>query len=224
MSFTAQDEARVLASVPKGLLIDGVWRDSSDGSTLDVTDPATGQVIATIASATAEDGLAALDAADRAQAAWAKTAPRYRAELLRSAFDKVIELADDFAILMSIEMGKPFAEAKGEVVYGAEFLRWFSEETTHQAGRFATAPDGKMRLMVQKRPVGPSLFITPWNFPLAMATRKIAPAIAAGCTSVLKGIQQHAKTKHLWCLRQPFICPVHSLTYTSIRFSLQGIC
>jgi succinate-semialdehyde dehydrogenase/glutarate-semialdehyde dehydrogenase len=186
MSFTAQDEARVLASVPKGLLIDGVWRDSSDGSTLDVTDPATGQVIATIASATAEDGLAALDAADRAQAAWAKTAPRYRAELLRSAFDKVIELADDFAILMSIEMGKPFAEAKGEVVYGAEFLRWFSEETTHQAGRFATAPDGKMRLMVQKRPVGPSLFITPWNFPLAMATRKIAPAIAAGCTSVLK--------------------------------------
>jgi len=186
MSITVQDEARVLASVPKGLLIDGVWRDSSDGSTLDVTDPATGKVIATIASATAADGLAAIDAADRAQAAWAKTAPRYRAEILRAAFDRVIELADDFAILMSIEMGKPFAEAKGEVMYGAEFLRWFSEEAARIAGRFGAAPDGKMRLMVQKRPVGPSLFITPWNFPLAMATRKIAPAIAAGCTMVLK--------------------------------------
>jgi succinate-semialdehyde dehydrogenase/glutarate-semialdehyde dehydrogenase len=186
MKITSADEARVLASVPKGLLIDGVWRDSADGSTLDVTDPATGQVIATIASATAADGMAALDAADRAQKAWAKTAPRVRAEILRKAFDRVIELADDFAILMSIEMGKPFAEAKGEVMYGAEFLRWFSEETARVAGRFATAPDGKMRLMVQKRPVGPSLFITPWNFPLAMATRKIAPAIAAGCTMVLK--------------------------------------
>jgi succinate-semialdehyde dehydrogenase/glutarate-semialdehyde dehydrogenase len=186
MKITSADEARVLASVPKGLLIDGVWRDSSDGSTLDVTDPATGQVIATIASATAADGMAALDAADRAQKAWAKTAPRVRAEILRKSFDRVIELADDFAILMSIEMGKPFAEAKGEVMYGAEFLRWFSEETARVAGRFATAPDGKMRLMVQKRPVGPSLFITPWNFPLAMATRKIAPAIAAGCTMVLK--------------------------------------
>lgn len=186
MKITSADEARVLASVPKRLLINGVWRESADGSTLDVTDPATGQVIATIASATAADGMAALDAADRAQKAWAKTAPRVRAEILRKAFDRVIELADDFAILMSIEMGKPFAEARGEVMYGAEFLRWFSEETARVAGRFATAPDGKMRLMVQKRPVGPSLFITPWNFPLAMATRKIAPAIAAGCTMVLK--------------------------------------
>ncbi|MEI6590840.1 MAG: NAD-dependent succinate-semialdehyde dehydrogenase [Actinomycetes bacterium] len=186
MSITAQDEARVLASVPKGLLIDGQWRDSADGSTLDVSDPATGEVVATIASATAADGAAAMDAAHRAQAAWAKTAPRYRAELLRSAFDRVIELADDFAILMSIEMGKTFAEAKGEVLYGAEFLRWFSEETNRVEGRFATAPDGKMRLMVQKRAVGPCLFITPWNFPLAMATRKIAPAIAAGCTMILK--------------------------------------
>ena len=186
MSITAQDEARVLASVPKGLLIDGQWLDSADGSTLDVSDPATGEVVATIASATAADGAAAMDAAHRAQAAWAKTAPRYRAELLRSAFDRVIELADDFAILMSIEMGKTFAEAKGEVLYGAEFLRWFSEETNRVEGRFATAPDGKMRLMVQKRAVGPCLFITPWNFPLAMATRKIAPAIAAGCTMILK--------------------------------------
>ena len=186
MSITAQDEARVLASVPKGLLINGEWREASDGGTLDVTDPATGKVLATIASATPADGMAALDAAAKAQAEWAKTAPRYRAELLRKAFDRVTELADDFAILMSLEMGKPFAEAKGEVAYGAEFLRWFSEEAARISGRFGTAPDGKMRLMVHKRPVGPSLFITPWNFPLAMATRKIAPAIAAGCTMVLK--------------------------------------
>lgn len=186
MSITAQDEARVLASVPKGLLIDGVWRESSDGATLDVTDPATGKVLACIASASPFDGMAAMDAAAKAQSEWAKTSPRYRAELLRKAFDRVIELADDFAILMSLEMGKPFAEAKGEVAYGAEFLRWFSEEAAHIAGRFGTAPDGKMRLMVHKRPVGPSLFITPWNFPLAMATRKIAPAIAAGCTMILK--------------------------------------
>ena len=186
MSITAQDEVRVLASVPKGLLIDGVWRESSDGTTLDVTDPATGKVLASIASATPADGMAAMDAAAKAQSEWAKTSPRYRAELLRKVFDRVIELADDFAILMSLEMGKPFAEAKGEVAYGAEFLRWFSEEAAHIAGRFGTAPDGKMRLMVHKRPVGPSLFITPWNFPLAMATRKIAPAIAAGCTMILK--------------------------------------
>jgi len=186
MSITAQDEARVLASVPKGLLIDGVWRESSDGATLDVTDPATGKVLACIASASPLDGMAAMDAAAEAQSEWAKTSPRYRAELLRKAFDRVIELVDDFAILMSLEMGKPFAEAKGEVAYGAEFLRWFSEEAAHIAGRFGTAPDGKMRLMVHKRPVGPSLFITPWNFPLAMATRKIAPAIAAGCTMILK--------------------------------------
>ena len=186
MSITAQDEARVLASVPKGLLIDGVWRESSDGATLDVTDPATGKVLACIASASPADGMAAMDAAAKAQTEWAQTSPRYRAELLRKAFDRVIELADDFAILMSLEMGKPFAEAKGEVAYGAEFLRWFSEEAAHIAGRFGTAPDGKMRLMVHKRPVGPSLFITPWNFPLAMATRKIAPAIAAGCTMILK--------------------------------------
>jgi succinate-semialdehyde dehydrogenase/glutarate-semialdehyde dehydrogenase len=186
LQITAEYEARVLASVPKGLLVGGMWRDSSDGSKLDVLDPATEKVVASIASATAEDGMAALDAAHRAQADWAKTSPRFRADILKAAFDRVIEMADDFAVLMSIEMGKTFAEAKGEVMYGAEFLRWFSEEATRVSGRFGAAPDGKMRLMVQKRAVGPCLFITPWNFPLAMATRKIAPAIAAGCTMVLK--------------------------------------
>ena len=181
-----QDEKRVLDTVPKGIYINGKWQDASDGKTLDVIDPATGKVLATIADASAADGMAAMDAADKAQAEWAKTAPRYRAELLRSAFEKVAAMADDFALLMSLEMGKPVAEAKGEVAYGNEFIRWFSEEAVRVTGRYGTAPDGKNRIMVLKRPVGPSLFITPWNFPLAMATRKIGPAIAAGCTMILK--------------------------------------
>jgi succinate-semialdehyde dehydrogenase/glutarate-semialdehyde dehydrogenase len=186
MSISAADEARVLALVPTGILINGEWRDASDGQTFEVTDPATGKTLLRIADASPADGQAAMDAAAAAQAEWAKTAPRARAEILRAAFDRLTAMADDFAILMSLEMGKPFAEAKGELAYGAEFLRWFSEEAARVSGRYATAPDGKMRLMVLKRPVGPSLFITPWNFPLAMATRKVGPAVAAGCTMILK--------------------------------------
>ncbi|MEA9984676.1 NAD-dependent succinate-semialdehyde dehydrogenase [Subtercola sp. RTI3] len=183
---TPADERALLASLPTGLLIDGVWRPASDGGTFDVIDPSTGDALLTIASATPADGAAALDAAVGAQRAWARTAPRERAEILRRAFEAVTARSDDFALLMTLEMGKPLAESRGEVAYGAEFLRWFSEETARIAGRFAMAPDGNSRLLVMKRPVGPSLFITPWNFPLAMATRKIAPAIAAGCTMVLK--------------------------------------
>lgn len=153
---------------------------------MDVFDPATGLKLLSIADASYEDGQKAMQAAHEAQASWAKTAPRVRAELLRTAFEKVTAMSDDFAILMSLEMGKPFLEAKGEVAYGAEFLRWFSEEAARINGRYQTAPDGKNRLMVLKKPVGPALLITPWNFPLAMATRKIGPAIAAGCTSILK--------------------------------------
>ena len=186
MSTTAADEARVLASVPKGILINGEWRDSSDGRAFDVIDPATSLVLASVADAAPADGMLALDAAAAAQEGWAKTAPRYRAEILRAAFERVTALSDDFAILMSLEMGKPVAEARGEVAYGAEFLRWFSEEASRVSGRYGIAPDGKMRILVHKRPVGPSLFITPWTFPLAMATRKISPAVAAGCTMVLK--------------------------------------
>ncbi|MGK9149280.1 NAD-dependent succinate-semialdehyde dehydrogenase [Plantibacter flavus] len=182
----AGDERALLASLPTGILIDGVWRASSDGSTFAVTDPSNGLTLLEIADATPEDGEAALAAAHTAQREWARTAPRERAEILRRAFDLVTARADDFALLMTMEMGKPLAEARGEVAYGAEFLRWFSEEASRVSGRYATAPDGKSRLLVTKRPVGPSLFITPWNFPLAMATRKIAPAIAAGCTMVLK--------------------------------------
>lgn len=186
MSFTAADEKRVLDSVPSQLYIAGKWVDAEDGATFDVIDPATGKAIKTISDASPADGMKAMAAAYETQESWAKTAPRLRAEILRAAFEKVTAMADDFAILMSLEMGKPFAEAKGEVAYGAEFLRWFSEQAPRIDGRYTTAPDGKNRLMVIKRPVGPALLITPWNFPLAMATRKIGPAIAAGCTSILK--------------------------------------
>jgi succinate-semialdehyde dehydrogenase / glutarate-semialdehyde dehydrogenase len=184
--ITPQDEQRVLDLVPHQLYINGKWRDASDGGTLDVFDPSTGKLLKTIADASYEDGQLAMQAAHEAQESWSKTAPRVRAELLRAAFERVTAMADDFAILMSLEMGKPFAEAKGEVAYGSEFLRWFSEEAPRINGRYSTAPDGKNRLMVLKRPVGPALLITPWNFPLAMATRKIGPAIAAGCTTILK--------------------------------------
>ena len=125
-----------------------------------------------------------------AQHDWAATAPRERAEILRSAFELITERADDFAMLMTLEMGKPLAQSKGEVTYGAEFFRWFSEEVVRIAGRWATSPDGNTRLMTMKQPVGPVLMITPWNFPLAMGTRKIGPAIAAGCTMVVKPASQ----------------------------------
>ena len=184
------DEQELLGRTPTGLFIDGEWRAASDGGTVDVEDPATGRTLVSVASATAEDGAAALDAAVAAQDDWARTPPRERAELLRSAFELITERADDFALLMTLEMGKPLAQSKGEVTYGAEFFRWFSEEVVRIAGRWSTSPDGNTRLMTMKQPVGPTLMITPWNFPLAMGTRKIGPAIAAGCTMVVKPAQQ----------------------------------
>ncbi len=186
MTVTADRESELLASVPTGLLINGQWLPAASGKTFDVEDPATGKVLVSISDAGAEDGAAALDAAAAAQASWARTAPRERGEILRRAFELVTARAEDFALLMTLEMGKPLAEARGEVAYGAEFLRWFSEEAVRVSGRYSAAPDGKNRILVQKKPVGPCLLITPWNFPLAMATRKIAPAVAAGCTMVLK--------------------------------------
>ena len=184
------NDNELLDSVPTGLFIGGEWRDSGDSSTIDVEDPSTGATLTSIASATPEDGAAALDAAVAAQADWAATPPRQRAELLRSAFELITERADDFALLMTLEMGKPVAQSKGEVTYGAEFFRWFSEEVVRIAGRWSTSPDGNTRLMTMKQPVGPTLMITPWNFPLAMGTRKIGPAIAAGCTMVVKPASQ----------------------------------
>lgn len=183
---TSDKEQKLLDSLPTGLFISGKWREASGQGTFDVQDPATGKTLLSIADATPQDGMDALAAADEAQESWGSTAPRERGEILRRAFEAVHARTEDFALLMTLEMGKTLAEARGEVTYGAEFLRWFSEEAPRIAGRYSTAPDGKARLMVLKRPVGPSLFITPWNFPLAMATRKIAPAIAAGCTMVIK--------------------------------------
>ncbi|MCY0904951.1 NAD-dependent succinate-semialdehyde dehydrogenase [Arthrobacter sp. H14-L1] len=185
-TITPARESELIAGLPTGLLIGGVWRPAADGRTFDVEDPATGKALVSIADAGATDGAAALDAAVAAQDGWAATAPRERGEILRRAFELVTARAEDFALLMTLEMGKPLAEARGEVTYGAEFLRWFSEEAVRAFGRYSTAPDGKSRLLVSKKPVGPCLLITPWNFPLAMATRKIAPAVAAGCTMVLK--------------------------------------
>jgi succinate-semialdehyde dehydrogenase/glutarate-semialdehyde dehydrogenase len=179
-------EADLLAKVPRGLYIDGSWIDAEGGRTLAVTDPSTGTTLVEIADASVADGQRAMDSAANAQAEWAATAPRARGEILRRAFDLLQERADEFALLMTLEMGKPLAEARGEVTYGGEFLRWFSEEAVRISGRFGQNPEGTGQIVVSHAPVGPSFLITPWNFPLAMATRKIAPAIAAGCTSVIK--------------------------------------
>ncbi len=168
------------------LYIDGEWRAARSGERFDVLDPADGSTIDSVANGSALDAMDALDAAVAAQAGWAATAPRVRGEILRSAFEAITEQADDFARLISLEMGKPLAEAKGEVAYGAEFFRWFAEEAVRVTGTWLTAPAGNSRLVTMRQPVGPCLLITPWNFPLAMGTRKIGPAIAAGCTMVVK--------------------------------------
>jgi succinate-semialdehyde dehydrogenase/glutarate-semialdehyde dehydrogenase len=179
-------ETKLLDSVPDGLFIGGEWAPATSGATLKVYDPATGEVIKAIADADVADGAAAMDAAVDAAADWAKTPPRERAELLRRAFDLVRERKDEVALLMTLEMGKPFAESRAEAVYGGEFLRWFSEEAVRIFGRYGVNPEGTGRMIVSQHPVGPCYLITPWNFPLAMATRKTAPALAAGCTLVIK--------------------------------------
>jgi succinate-semialdehyde dehydrogenase/glutarate-semialdehyde dehydrogenase len=179
-------EQVLLASIPTGLYIGGEWRDAEGGKTFDVTDPSTGKTIATIADASAADGVAALDAAVAAQDEWAATPPRTRSNILRKAFDLLQERKQDIALLMTLEMGKPLAESVGEITYGGEFLRWFSEEAVRITGRYGLNPEGTGHMIVSQLPVGPCYFITPWNFPLAMATRKIAPALAAGCTVVVK--------------------------------------
>ena len=183
-------EKSLLAKIPTGLFIDGKWRDSSDGRTLEVEDPSTAETLVSVADATVADGVAALDAAVAAQAGWAATPPRERGEILRKAFEAITARTEEFALLMTLEMGKPLAEARGEVTYGAEFFRWFSEEAVRISGRWSTAPNGATRLLTMKQPVGPCLMITPWNFPLAMGTRKIGPALAAGCTMVVKPAKQ----------------------------------
>ncbi|MBA2445566.1 MAG: NAD-dependent succinate-semialdehyde dehydrogenase [Nocardioidaceae bacterium] len=185
-----KDESAVIRGVPTGLWIDGASRSATGNAVLSVDDPATGETLAEVADASPEDGLAALDAAVAAQESWAQTAPRERGEILRRSFELMTSRADELALLMTLEMGKPLAESQGEVAYAAEFFRWFSEEAVRVAGQWSMSPDGATRLMTLKRPVGPALMITPWNFPLAMGTRKIGPAVAAGCTMVVKPAAQ----------------------------------
>src|SRR5919199_3891892 len=187
---TATSEQSVVDSVNKQLYIGGEWRDASGGNTLAVEAPSTAEPLCEVADATPEDALAALDAADGMQGEWGKTAPRERGEILRHAFEKIVERTDELALLMTLEMGKALAESKAEIAYAAEFFRWFSEEAVRIEGRYAVPPAGTGRMLTMKQPVGPCLFITPWNFPMAMGTRKIGPAIAAGCTMVMKPAQQ----------------------------------
>src|SRR5579863_5361926 len=171
---------------PTQLMIAGRWVDASDHETFDVDDPATGEVIASVANASVEDGLAAVSAASAALPAWSATPPRQRAELLRRTFELMTERAEDFARLIVRENGKALADARGEVTYAAEFFRWFAEEAVRAEGHVQTAPAGTNRILVLRQPIGVSVLITPWNFPAAMATRKIGPALAAGCTVILK--------------------------------------
>jgi len=177
---------QLLASIPTNLWIGGEQVPSSTGRTFAVHDPATGNVLIEVADASADDGARAMAAAASAQRSWAATPARERAEILRRAWELVITRRDDFAWLMTLEMGKPLGESYGEVTYGAEFLRWFAEEAVRINGRYTPSPSGNGRILVTKQPVGPTLAITPWNFPLAMGTRKIAPALAAGCTMIVK--------------------------------------
>jgi succinate-semialdehyde dehydrogenase/glutarate-semialdehyde dehydrogenase len=188
-TITTTEEQRVIDGAPKQLYIGGEWRDGGEG-TLAVEDPSTGEALCEVADASVEDAKAALDAAVDAGPDFAAYPPRERGEILRRAFEAIIERQDELALLMTLEMGKPVSESKAEIVYAADFLRWFSEEAVRIDGRFAVAPNGKGRLLTMKQPVGPCLLITPWNFPLAMGTRKVGPAIAAGCTMVVKPAQQ----------------------------------
>jgi succinate-semialdehyde dehydrogenase/glutarate-semialdehyde dehydrogenase len=189
-TITPSQEQAVIERVPKGLFIGGEWRDATGGGTLAVEDPSTAATLTQIADGTPDDALAALAAAHETQKTWGKHPPRERGEILRRAFELIRERTDELALLMTLEMGKPISEAKGEIAYANEFFRWFSEEAVRIEGRYGTAPNGAGRLLTMKQPVGPCVFITPWNFPLAMGTRKIGPAIAAGCTMVVKPAQQ----------------------------------
>jgi succinate-semialdehyde dehydrogenase / glutarate-semialdehyde dehydrogenase len=190
MSITTDNESAVVQAAPNQLFIGGEWRDASGGATLAVEDPSTGETLVEVADATPDDAKTALDAAVAAQEEWAAHPPRERGEILRRTFEQMTARADELALLMTLEMGKPLAESQAEITYAAEFLRWFSEEAVRIEGRYATAPNGVGRLITMKQPVGPCYAITPWNFPAAMGTRKIGPAIAAGCTMVIKPAQQ----------------------------------
>ncbi|TCQ99400.1 NAD-dependent succinate-semialdehyde dehydrogenase [Neorhizobium sp. JUb45] len=173
-------------SLPTGLFIDGEWRDGGEGKTIDVLDPSTGQVIVAVADATIDDAMEAVAAAHRAAKGWAATAPRKRSEILRRCYELMIERKEMLAELISLENGKTLTDAQGEVAYAAEYFRWFAEEAVRLNGEISTAPSGANKIMVEYQPIGVAVLVTPWNFPAAMATRKVGPALAAGCTCVLK--------------------------------------
>ncbi len=183
-TITAEQEAAVIAAVPKGVWLGG--QEVELATTLKVEDPSTGSVLTEISSSTAAEARRAIDIAAENQAEWAATTPRMRGEILRKAYELMIERTDDLALLMTLEMGKPVAESRGEVAYAAEFFRWFAEEAPRIDGGYMRNPAGPGRLLVMRQPVGPCYLITPWNFPLAMGTRKLGPAIAAGCTAIVK--------------------------------------
>jgi succinate-semialdehyde dehydrogenase / glutarate-semialdehyde dehydrogenase len=176
----------LLANVPTDLYIGGKWRKSSDNRRFDVIDPATEKPIASVASASVEDAKAAVDAASAAMEGWAAKKPRERAEVLRKAFELIIRDTERFAKLMTIENGKALADSRAEVAYAAEFFRWYAEEAVRNIGEVSRAPASGARIFVQHKPAGVAVLVTPWNFPAAMATRKIGPALAAGCAVVLK--------------------------------------
>ncbi|WP_284744292.1 NAD-dependent succinate-semialdehyde dehydrogenase [Amycolatopsis sp. RTGN1] len=188
--MSASTESGVVDAVGKELFIGGKWVAAESGKTFPVVDPATGKELCQVADASPADGVTALDAAVAAQSDFAKMAPRERGEILRRGYELLMKRQDELALLMTLEMGKPLAESKGEIAYAAEFFRWFAEEAVRIDGGFATAPNGAGRFLITKQPVGPTILITPWNFPMAMGTRKIGPAVAAGCTMVIKPAAQ----------------------------------
>jgi succinate-semialdehyde dehydrogenase / glutarate-semialdehyde dehydrogenase len=189
--LSAPTDARsIIEALHTGLFLNGEWIEAEGGRTFAVENPATGETIAHVADGSIADADRAIRTAGAAQAEWAKTAPRERSEILRRAYELIIERSEELAALMTAEMGKPLAEARGEVTYGAEFFRWFSEEAVRIGGDYTTTGDGRSRILVSRVPVGPCVLVTPWNFPLAMGTRKIGPAIAAGCTMVFKPAAQ----------------------------------
>jgi succinate-semialdehyde dehydrogenase/glutarate-semialdehyde dehydrogenase len=183
-------ERVVLEQVPTDLYIRGEWRPASGGGTLAVEDPSTGEELVEVADGQPADAVAALESAAAKQAEWGAYAPRERGEILRRVFARIVERTDELALLMTLEMGKSVAESRAEITYAAEFMRWFSEEAVRIHGRYMVNTTGKGRILTMRQPVGPCVFVTPWNFPMAMGTRKIAPAIAAGCTMVIKPAKQ----------------------------------
>lgn len=185
-AYTPTSVKTLISEIPSGIWLGPENTPATGGATFQVHDPATGEVLAEVADATSADWMRALDMADSVRREWAGFSPRTRSEILSAIFNRVTAAKNEFAAVMTAEMGKPFAEALGEVAYGAEYLRWFAEEAVRIPGRYAQAPSGAGTITVAHEPVGPVLAITPWNFPLAMATRKIAPALAAGCPIVVK--------------------------------------